>query len=48
MKDILITSSILIPAVFLLRFLFRRTVSRRVQYARFLMRFKVDKCLPIC
>ena len=37
MKDILITSSILIPAVFLLRFLFRRTVSRRVQYALWLL-----------
>ena len=37
MKDILITSSILIPAVFLLRFLFRRTVSRRVQYALWLI-----------
>ena len=37
MKEILITSSVLIPAVFLLRFLFRRTVSRRVQYALWLI-----------
>lgn len=33
MKDILISSSVLILALFLLRRLFRRTVSRRLQYA---------------
>ncbi len=37
MKDILITSSVLIPVILLLRFLFRRSVSRRVQYALWLM-----------
>ena len=36
MKDILITSSVLILAVLLLRLCFRRTVSRRVQYALWL------------
>ncbi len=33
MKEILISSSALILALFLLRRLFRRTVSRRLQYA---------------
>ena len=37
MKDILITSSVLIAAVFLLRLLFRKTISRRVQYALWLL-----------
>ncbi len=33
MKEILVTSSVLIPALLLLRFLFRKTISRRAQYA---------------
>ena len=37
MKDVLLTSSVLILALVLLRFLFRRTVSRRVQYALWLL-----------
>ena len=37
MKDILITSSVLIAAILLLRFLFRSTISRRVQYALWLL-----------
>ena len=37
MKDILITSSVLIIAILLLRFLFRGTISRRVQYALWLL-----------
>lgn len=37
MKDILITSSALIAAIMLLRFLFRSTISRRVQYALWLL-----------
>ena len=37
MKDILITSSVLIAAILLLRFLFRSTISRRAQYALWLL-----------
>ena len=37
MREILITSSVLIPALIILRLLFRRTISRRVQYALWLM-----------
>ena len=37
MKDILISSSVLILAVLLLRFLFRKAISRRVQYALWLL-----------
>ena len=37
MKDILITSSVLITAILLLRFLFRSTISRRTQYALWLL-----------
>ena len=37
MKEMLITSSVLILAILLLRFLFRRTISRRVQYALWLL-----------
>ena len=33
MKEILLTSSVLILALLLLRLLFRKTISRRVQYA---------------
>ena len=37
MKEMLITSSVLILAILLLRFLFRSTISRRVQYALWLL-----------
>lgn len=37
MKDILITSSVLIAAIMLLRFLFHSTISRRAQYALWLL-----------
>ena len=37
MMEMLITSSVLILAILLLRFLFRRTISRRVQYALWLL-----------
>jgi len=37
MKEMLITSSVLILALLLLRFLFRSTISRRVQYALWLL-----------
>lgn len=37
MKDILLTSSVLIAALLLLRLLFRRAISRRVQYALWLL-----------
>ena len=33
MKEILLTSSVLILALLLLRLLFRKTISRQVQYA---------------
>ena len=33
MKEILITSSVLIAALLLLRQMFRKTISRRAQYA---------------
>ena len=33
MKEILLTSSVLILALMLLRLLFRKTISRQVQYA---------------
>ena len=36
MKEILLTSSVLILALLLLRLLFRKTISRRVQYALWL------------
>ena len=36
MKEALISSSVLILALLALRFLFRRTISRRVQYALWL------------
>ena len=37
MREMLITSSVLILAILLLRFLFRSTISRRVQYALWLL-----------
>ena len=37
MKEILLTSSVLILALLALRQLFRRTVSRRMQYALWLL-----------
>ncbi len=37
MKDILITSSVLILAILLIRFLFRSTIARRIQYALWLL-----------
>ena len=37
MREMLITSSVLILALLLLRFLFRSTISRRVQYALWLL-----------
>ncbi len=37
MRETLITSSVLIPVLLLLRLLFRRTISRRVQYALWLL-----------
>ena len=49
MKDVLLTSSVLILALVLLRFLFRRTVSRRVQYALWglvLLRLLIPVSLP--
>jgi beta-lactamase regulating signal transducer with metallopeptidase domain len=49
MKEILITSSVLIPAVLLLRLLFRRTISRRAQYALWalvLLRLLIPANLP--
>ena len=49
MKDILLTSSVLIAALLLLRRVFRDTVSRRVQYglwALVLVRLLVPATLP--
>ena len=49
MKDILLTSSVLIAALLLLRRVFRDTVSRRVQYglwALVLVRLLVPVTLP--
>lgn len=49
MKEILITSSVLILAVLLLRLLFRRTISRRAQYALWalvLLRLLIPANLP--
>lgn len=37
MKDLILTSSVLILAILLIRFLFRNTISRRVQYALWLV-----------
>ena len=49
MKEILLTSSVLILALLLLRLLFRKTISRRVQYALWwlvAMRLLVPGSLP--
>ena len=49
MKDLLITSSVLILAILLIRFLFRNAISRRVQYALWalvLLRLLVPVSLP--
>lgn len=49
MKEILLTSSVLILALLALRRVFRRTVSRRVQYALWglvLLRLLIPVSLP--
>ena len=49
MREILITSTVLIAALLVLRWMFRRTLSRRVQYALWalvLVRLLVPVSLP--
>ena len=49
MKDVLLTSSVLIAALLILRLLFRRAISRRVQYALWLLvavRLLIPASLP--
>ena len=49
MKDVLLTSSVLIGALLILRLLFRRVIARRVQYALWLLvavRLLVPVSLP--
>ena len=49
MKDVFITSSVLIGAMLVLRILFRRAISRRVQYALWalvLLRLLIPVSLP--